>query len=223
MSKRILVIAPHPDDEILGVGGSISRFSGEGREVFVVIVTKGYPPLFDEEFIKLSRKEALDAHKFLGVKDTIFLDFPAANLDTIPKREINKKLLEVIEYVKPEIIFIPFNGDLHMDHQVIFNSALVSARTINHFSPKKICAYETLSETNWNAPYITPSFTPNLFIDISDYLYKKIEAMKIYKTQLKTFPHERSLKAIKALAHLRGSTVRCKAAEAFIIIREIMF
>jgi LmbE family N-acetylglucosaminyl deacetylase len=221
MSKKVIVIAPHPDDEILGVGGTIARFSDEGVEVYIVIITKGYPPLFDEESINIGRKEALEAHKFLNVKETFFLSFPAANLDSIPSREINDKLIDIFKDIKPDIIFIPFNGDIHIDHQRIFLSALVAARPNNSEFPSFIYAYETLSETNWNAPYITPNFVPNVFIDISQYLDKKIEAFKKYKSQVKEFPHERSIESLKMLAMLRGSTVGCYAAEAFVLVRGV--
>lgn len=222
MENKALVIAPHPDDEVLGVGGTMAKLSSEGAEIYVIIVTKGFPPLFDEKIIERSRREALEAHKFLGVRKTIFLDFPAVELDTITQHILNDKLLEEIEKIKPDIVFVPFNGDIHKDHQIVFLSALTAMRPGNSFSPSKIYAYETLSETNWYAPYITPNFIPNLYIDISLYLEKKIEAMKIYSSQIKNFPHERSAETIEALAKLRGSTVNLPAAEAFVIIREIV-
>ncbi len=222
MSRRILVIAPHPDDEVLGVGGAIARFAAEGDEVYVAVVTKGYPPQFEENLFKKVRQEALAAHRLLGVKDTIFLDFPAAGLDTIPHREVNRELIEVFKTVQPEILFIPFNGDLHLDHQVVFTSALVAARPINSYAPKTIYCYEILSETNWNAPYVTPTFVPTCFIEISEYVELKIQAMQQFESQLLPFPHERSEKSLRALATLRGSRVGCLAAEAFVVIRHLI-
>lgn len=222
-TDKVLIIAPHPDDEVLGVGGTIAKFVSEGKEIYVVICTKGYPPDFDIELIEIGRKETKEVHKFLGVKETIFLDFPAANLDKVPHKEINNKLTEVLEYIKPNMVFIPFGGDLHIDHQKIFHSSLVALRPINSFKIEKIYAYETLSETNWNAPYLITHFVPNVYIDISKYLDRKEEAMKIYNSQLKEFPHERSIESIRALAMLRGSTVTLKAAEAFILIREVIY
>lgn len=220
--SKILVIAPHPDDEVLGVGGTMAKYASMGYEVHVAIVTKGYPPLFSEEIVMRGRDEALKAHELLGVKETYFLDkFPAAKLDTIPHSEINAALADIIQKVKPEILFIPFNGDIHLDHQMVFLSALVAARPNGGFFPKTIYAYETLSETNWNAPYLTPGFSPNVFVDISDFIEKKIQAMKLYQSQLKSFPHERSIETLKALATLRGSTIGKKAAEAFVLIREV--
>jgi LmbE family N-acetylglucosaminyl deacetylase len=222
MNRIILVIAPHPDDEILGVGGTIAKFINDGNDIYVLICTKGYPPDFDIEVTEMGRKEARMAHEYLGIKETIFLDFPAANLDKIQHKEINKKIIEVLDYIKPQIVFIPFIGDIHLDHQIIFHSSLVALRPINSFKVERIYAYETLSETNWNASYVATNFIPNVYIDITNYLDKKIEAMKLYKSQLRNFPHERSLETIRALAMLRGSTVGVKAAEAFVLIREII-
>ncbi|MGA9380773.1 MAG: PIG-L deacetylase family protein [Phormidium sp.] len=221
-SKKILIIAPHADDEVLGVGGTMARFAAEGAEVYVVIATKGYPPDYSEEVSRTVREQALVANRLLGTKKTQFLDLPAANLDRIPYRDINHQLVEAIRDIQPEVLYIPFNGDLHIDHQRIFSSALVAARPNRINAPSRIYAYETLSETNWNAPYLTPNFVPNVFVDISGYLEMKIEAMAIYASQIKSFPHERSPEALRALATLRGSTVGRFAAEAFVLVREII-
>lgn len=222
MKNRVLVIAPHPDDEVLGVGGTIARFSAEGAEVYVAIVTKGYPPEFEEEVIQKVRQEALAAHHLLGIKETIFLSLPAAKLDIVPHSEVNSQMFGLYQKLQPEILFIPFNGDIHMDHQRVFLSALVAARPNSLYAPKVIYSYETLSETNWNAPYLTTNFVPNVFFDISAYLETKIKAMQTYTSQLKPFPNERSEKTLRALATLRGSTVNCCAAEAFYLIREVL-
>ncbi|BAZ25053.1 LmbE-like protein [Kalymmatonema gypsitolerans NIES-4073] len=221
MNKKTLVIAPHLDDEVLGVGGTIARFATEGAEVYVVTVTQASAEC-EQHLIEQEKQEALAAHQLLGVKETIFLSFPAAELDIIPHRDLNNKLIEVYKHVQPETIFIPFNGDIHIDHQRVFLSALVAARPINTFAPKAIYAYETLSETNWNAPYLTPNFVPNVFVDISAFVETKIQAMRMYDSQLKPFPHERSEESLRALATLRGSTVGCFAAEAFVLLRNIL-
>jgi LmbE family N-acetylglucosaminyl deacetylase len=221
--KKAIVFAPHPDDEILGVGGTIAKLVESGWDITVVIVTKGFTPMFDEELIERGRKEAKEAHSFLGVKRTIFLDkYPAAKLDQVSHSELNHDLEMVMTEVNPKLIFIPFLGDIHNDHQLIFRSLMVASRPNRQDIPRKILAYETLSETFWNAPYITPSFNPNVFVDISDYLEQKIKAMSIYSTQLKQFPQQRSLQAIRALAEFRGSTINVSAAEGFVLIREII-
>jgi len=220
--SRVLVIAPHPDDEVLGVGGTMARLAHEGHDVFVAIVTRGDPSMFDPAFIEQGRQEAVEAHRLLGVRETIFLNnFPAALLDTIPHCRLNEALRELLYNVKPDILFIPFYGDVHIDHRLIFESVLVAARPNDVHQVKTIYAYETLSETNWNAPPLTPGFLPNIYFDISAFLEVKLQAMSIYQTQLKSFPHERSLEAIRALARLRGATVGFEAAEAFVLIRSI--
>jgi LmbE family N-acetylglucosaminyl deacetylase len=218
---NILIVAPHPDDEVLGCGGTIARLAKEKHHVHVAIVTKAAPPLLTEEQVERGRKHALAAHHFLGVKETIFCDFPAAALDQVPHADLNKKLGEIVNRINPDMMFIPFSSDVHLDHQRTFLSSLVAARPNSPVYPKKIYAYETLSETNWNAPYLTSAFHPNAFFDISDYLEMKLKAFSMHEDQVKQFPHERSLQALKALATLRGSTVHREAAEAFLIIREV--
>lgn len=219
---RVLIIAPHPDDEVLGCGGTIAKLSAQGHEVFVAIATKARPPLFSEEFVAQGRQEAKKAHELLGVKETIFCDLPAAALDTTEHSRVNQEMDRLLKDIKPAELFIPFIGDMHLDHQHIFLSSLVAARPNQATFPRKILSYETLSETNWNAAYLTPGFQPNVFIDISEQLQIKLNAFACYASQVKAFPHERSLVALEALAKLRGATVFCKAAEAFVLIREII-
>jgi len=219
---RVLVIAPHPDDEVLGVGGTIARLGHEGHDIFVAIVTRGDPSMFDPAFTEQGRQEALQAHRILGVRDTIFLDgYPAALLDTIPHSQLNAALGKLFCDVKPAILFLPFNGDLHRDHRLVFESALVAARPHGGSQVQTIYAYETLSETNWNAAPLTPGFLPNTYFDISAFLEVKLASMQTYQSQLKPFPHERSLEAIQALATLRGATVGVEAAEAFVLVRSV--
>lgn len=219
--SRVLVLAPHPDDEVLGVGGTIAKLVAGGEEVVVAIVTRAGPPVFTEDVARTGRREAAAAHAVLGVKESRFLDFPAAGLDTVAHRDLNAGLLELFADVRPEVVFVPFEGDLHRDHREVFASALVCARPGGDVTPRAVYAYETLSETNWNAPYLTPGFAPNVFVDIGPHLETKLEAMARYESQLRAFPHERSLEAVRALATLRGATVAAEAAEAFVLVREI--
>lgn len=218
---KILVIAPHHDDEVLGVGGTIARLSHEGQDVFVAIVTRGDPSMFDSAWVEQIRREALQAHRRLGVRDAIFLDFPAAGLDTIPHAQVNAAFQKLMDQIQPEMLFLPFHGDLHRDHRLVCESALVAARPHSRHQIGAIYAYETVSETNWNAAPLTPGFLPNTYFDISPFLEAKLAAMQLYQTQLQPFPHERSLEAIQALARFRGATVGFAAAEAFVLIRSI--
>lgn len=220
--KRVLVVAPHPDDEVLGVGGTIARLSDEGATVVIVIVTKGRPPLFSEADVAQTRGEAARAHEILGVSETLFLDFPAAGLDGVPHQQLNAALASTLERVAPTSLFLPFYDDLHLDHRLVFRSALVAARPSNAWAPKQILAYETLSETNWNAPYLTAGFQPSVFIDISSTLDRKLAAMRCFASQIKEFPHERSIEIVHTLATIRGSTVSRRAAESFVLVRHVV-
>jgi LmbE family N-acetylglucosaminyl deacetylase len=222
-NPAVLVIAPHPDDEVLGVGGTIARLTDEGRRVTVVIVTKGSIEHFDAELIDQGRKEAVEAHRLLGVAETVFLDLPAARLDQIPHVTINAALSQVIERVRPAIVFVPFRCDLHLDHQLVFDSTLVAARPTDGLVIGEILAYETLSETNWNASRgVTAAFLPDCYMRIDKYLERKLAGMATYASQLREFPHERSLVAVEALARYRGATIGTNAAEAFMTIRRVI-
>lgn len=218
---KVLVIAPHPDDEILGVGGTIKKRSKKGDEVYVCIVTKGYKPLFDEEVIKMGREEAKIADKMLGVKETFFLDFPAVMLETIPRYEFNEKISEIVQKIQPDEIYIPHRGDMQIDHQMVVDAAMVAVRPKYKHKIKRVYAYETLSETGWNIPNQQNEFIPNVYEDITETLKDKLESMRIFKSQLGEFPEARSIGALDALAKYRGAIVGVKAAEAFILIREI--
>jgi LmbE family N-acetylglucosaminyl deacetylase len=216
---KTLVIAPHPDDEVLGCGGTIAKHAKQGDEVYLCIVTKAYTPEWSEEFLKNRPKEIEKVNKILGIKKTYFLDYPTVKLDTFPQKELNESISKIIAEVKPEIVYIPHKGDINKDHRLVFEASLVATRPINH-KIKKILSYESLSETEWGQP-IDP-FTPNVYVDISDMIKTKIEAMKAYKGEIKPYPHPRSLEMINILAKMRGGVVGLNAAEAFILIREVI-
>jgi LmbE family N-acetylglucosaminyl deacetylase len=218
---RTLVIAPHPDDEVLGAGGTIARLAEAGHDVFVAIVTTGKPPTYSVESVTRVKAEAKAAHDLLGVKETYWLDQPAAELTEVKNADLNNAIDKVVKRVAPKTIFAPFVGDMHVDHQLVFRSIMVASRPHQAAYPRTIMAYETLSETNWNAPYVTPSFIPNVFIDISNHLERKIAAMEKFTSQLRAAPHERSIESLQALATMRGATVHHKAAESFVLMRHV--
>lgn len=219
--KRVLVIAPHPDDEILGCGGTIIKNIAEGNEVYVCIVTKGCLPLFKPDRVEENRKDARNCHKHIGIKKTYFLDFPAAMLEKVERYELNGKILDVIKEVQPDEAYIPHWGDMQRDHQMVAEAAMVALRPKYHPQVKKIYGYETMSETAWNAPNVQNEFIPNVFEDITEYLENKKEALSFFKLQISPFPDARSLEAIEALAKYRGALMDMKAAEAFVLIREL--
>lgn len=218
---KILVIAPHPDDEIIGCGGVISKRIYAGDEVWVCVVSEGQYPMYSKKFIEEERKEMLSAHKYLGVHHTVTLGFPSAKLDQISQHEINDRLCRLVEEINPTEVFIPHRGDVHRDHQIVADAALVALRPKGSNKVKKILAYEVLSETDWNIPNEQNAFIPNVYEDITKQINNKLGAMKKYRSQLKEYPAARSNEGIKALAKHRGVTVGKKYAEAFMLIREV--
>jgi len=218
---KILVIAPHPDDEVLGCGGIIAKYAKEKNDVYVCVVTKGCKPLFNEKENEIDLKEANNAHKILGVKKTIYLDLPAAMLETVPRYELNNAIAKTINEVNPDEVYIPHRGDMHLDHKMIADACMVALRPRGNNKITKVYAYETLSETEWDIPNTTNVFIPNVYVDIKDYIDTKVEAMKAYKHQICKYPNPRSAKGIKNLAMYRGATVSKEYAESFMLIREI--
>ncbi len=218
---NVLIIAPHPDDEVLGVGGTIAKRANNGDNVYVCVVTKAGEPLFSSELVEQGRSECREADKFLGVKETFFLDFPAVRLEEVPRYKLNEGLMQAVQRVKPDEVYIPHRGDMQLDHKMIVDAVMVALRPKYDHIVKRIYAYETLSETGWDIPNTVNEFIPNVYEDISETLENKLKAMGIFKSQCGEFPAARSLGAIEALAKYRGATVNLRAAEAFSLIREI--
>jgi LmbE family N-acetylglucosaminyl deacetylase len=177
--------------------------------------------MYSEDRIINVRKEARNAHQILGVKETTFLDFPAPELDTIPIAEISRAIADVIKKLNVFTVFLPHRGDIHHDHGIVFNAGLVASRPVGKYSVKEIYAYETLSETEWAAPFGDDAFIPVKFVNITDQMIYKLQAMQCFKSQLRDFPNPRSLEAIESLAKFRGASVGFERAEAFITIRNI--
>ena len=224
MCKNILVVAPHCDDEVLGCGGIMAKYAKEGHNVFVAIITNGHigaPELFKKEGTEKVRAEALQAHDLLGVQKTHFLDFPAPRLDSIAAYKLSIALSKVIIKHAITDMYIPHRGDIHKDHRITYECALVAARPINNCTVRNIYAYETLSETEWAAPFADEAFIPMRFVDVSECIQAKLSAFQKFTTQIKEFPHPRSLESIENLSKMRGATVGLLRAEAFMIIREI--
>ena len=218
---RILVVAPHMDDEVLGCGGIMAKYAKEGHEVYVAVVTNGQPPLFTKEEDDVDKANCLEAHKLLGVKETFFLDLPAAMLDTMPKYKLNGAINKVVQKLVPDEIYIPHKGDMHFDHKMINEACMVAVRPRSEEAVKRVYVYETLSETEWDVPSADNYFMPNVFVDISDYIDLKIEAMSKFSQQIIEYPSPRSKEGIRSLALNRGMTVYKKYAESFMLIREI--
>ncbi|MCR1974916.1 GlcNAc-PI de-N-acetylase [Clostridium sporogenes] len=224
--KKILVIAAHPDDEILGVGGTILKHTKDGDECFGLILGEGMTSRYNKrelaDSIKVEKlhEDTFKAAKIVGYKKVYMENLPDNRFDSVPLLDIIKIIEEYIENIKPNIIYTHFGGDLNIDHKITFEAVLTATRPIGDEYVKEIYAFETVSSTEWN--FSNPSnFKPNYFIDITETLDKKLKAMECYKSELREFPHPRSNKNLKASALNWGSVISREYAEAFEVIRII--
>lgn len=221
MKKRILVVAPHPDDETLGAGGTIAKFSEQGHEVSVLVVSGHLPPVYSRDDYEITVSEANKAFSILRVAESRFLEIPATLVGEQPVSALNGKVAGVIREIEPHIVLCPF-PDRHIDHRVVFESVMVATRPVGAGRGiELLAAYETLSETHWNAPHIEPNFVPNWVVDITAQMDRKIDALTCYESQIPAFPGARSVEAVKALAIFRGTQAGFSFGEAFQIIRMI--
>jgi len=219
--KRVLVVAPHPDDETLGVGGTIAKYSAQGDEVFVLMVSGHLPPIYSRKAYEETVSEAYSAFSVLGVEKSEFLEIPATMIGDQPLHEVNARISKVVNDFNPHIVLCPY-PDRHIDHRLVFDSVMVATRPVGVGKDIEIvAAYETLSETHWNAPHIEPNFTPNWVVDISDHISKKLNALECYKSQISEFPGPRSIEAVEALAKFRGTQAGFGYGEGLHIVRMI--
>lgn len=211
--QKVLIFAAHPDDEVLGCGGVIQHWVKREAKVYVCIVTEGsssqYPN--DQSMIDKKKRHAQKANQILGVHKVIFLDLPDMRLDTVPHVILNRELESVINHIKPDIIYTHSASDLNLDHQKIHYSTLVATRPFSS-TIKTVYAYEVPSSSEQNRE---EPFTPNVFLNIEPYIKKKLRAMNCYTSELKIYPHPRSLLGIETLARYRGMSAYMLFAEAF--------
>jgi len=212
---KVLVVAAHPDDEILGVGGTILKHVESGDSVHVCIVTKAYEPQWSKEYMEGKVREQRMVDKSIGIKKRYNLDLPTVKLNTIPTGEFNRKITDIVDKIKPDVLYTHFEGDLNDDHSIIFRACMVAARP-----PKKIrfLCFSTLSETEWS----DKKFCPNAWVNIERFIDKKIKAFSVYKSEVKKYPHPRNAKGIRTLARKHGMEISAKSAEAFVIIRDFL-
>lgn len=218
-STRVLVIAPHPDDEVLGCGATIARLADAGAEVTVAIVCSNLPPLYEEGVAPRIEAEARRAHAVLGVHESVFLDLEAVELARNSVAQLNAGLQAIVDRVKPELALIPF-PDRHVDHKAAFDASMVVTRPVGEGRGiRTVAMYETISETFWNAPGAEPTFAPNWTVDVTATISRKTEAFRCFDSQIQAFPSARSTEALEALALMRGSQSSVPYAEAFQIAR----
>ena len=221
--NNTLVIAPHPDDELLGCGGTLLRRKSEGATLGWVIITKiSEDHGWRRDNVRERENEIEQVRKRLGVKpEHLFqLGFATTKLDTISMGDLIARVSEVFQSFQPEEILVPHRGDIHSDHRITFEAVAACTKWFRYPSVKRVLAYETLSETEFS---LDPSqtFHPNVFLDISDYMEQKLELLRIYGSELREAPFPRSEKVVRALAQIRGSNSGFEYAEGFELLKEI--
>ena len=221
MSKKVIIVAPHPDDETLGCGGTVLKHVAAGDEVHWLILTDvaeqyGFTP----DRVASRTREIQRIAAFYGFAATHNLALSPARLDTLPRGELVAKIAAVFSSVMPHVVYLPFRGDVHSDHGIAFDAVASCTKWFRYPSVQRVLAYETLSETEQG---LIPAagFAPTFFVNIAEHLEAKLEALDIYASEIGQFPFPRSREAVRALAMLRGATSGCTAAEAFVLLREI--
>jgi LmbE family N-acetylglucosaminyl deacetylase len=217
---KTIVIAPHPDDEVLGVGGTLLRRKSEGAKVAWLVVTGiSVGSGWSKEKVKQRADEVKRVTELFGFDEVFMLNFPTTQLDCVPMSDLVAGISEAFRSFEPEEVFVPHPSDVHTDHRMVFDAAASCTKWFRYPSVKRILAYETLSETDFGLG-TDQGFRPNVFVDIEPFLDDKLRAMDIYASELGAFPFPRSHEAIRALATLRGAASGFKAAEAFELLRE---
>jgi LmbE family N-acetylglucosaminyl deacetylase len=219
LKNKILVVAVHPDDETLGCGGTLLKHKANGDKIHWLICTSLNK---NHDYYQNREKEINKVSKIFNFDSVHNLQFETTKMDQYNMNEIIEKISKVINKVKPNIIYLPFKEDVHTDHKKVFEASYSCTKSFRYPFIKKIYMMETLSETEFAPSTKKDSFIPNTFIDVSKYMDKKIKIMKVYKSEIDKYPFPRSIRSIKALASLRGSTSGCNFAESFMLLKEIL-
>ncbi|MHB8770846.1 MAG: PIG-L deacetylase family protein [Syntrophales bacterium] len=226
--KKILVVAAHPDDEVLGCGATIAKHSASGDEVHILILAEGITSrdaARDAQRrsgeLSLLRKSAHRAKEILGASSVDMEDFPDNRLDSIDRLDMVKKIEGSLRTVEPEIVYSHHAGDLNIDHRVVHDAVAVACRPLPGSSIETVLFFEVPSSTEWQLNGSSHCFCPNWFVDISQTIERKLKAMRCYRSELHPWPHPRSLRAIRHLAHWRGASIGVPCAEAFMLGRKI--
>jgi LmbE family N-acetylglucosaminyl deacetylase len=228
MSKVVVVIAAHPDDEVLGCGGTVARMANEGCSVHVLLMGDGetsrtdVPKMMNEKRLDMRNASALRAGEILGFASVAQLALPDNRMDSMTLLDVVKPVEAFINKYRPEVVFTHHSGDVNIDHRIVHDAVIAACRPQPKFFVRELFFFEIPSSTEWRPPSSSESFCPNCFVDISQTLGIKLQALGAYKDELRAFPHPRSLKAVEALATWRGATVGVNAAEAFVLGRKLI-
>ena len=219
--KKILVVAAHPDDEVLGCGGTIARHASVGDTVSVLLLSEGATsrePTDAEGDVSALRRAAVEASRTLGAVEPRFCGFPDNRLDTVPLLDVIKAIEVVVDAIEPEIVYTHHQGDLNVDHRIAHQAVATACRPLPGASVNGIYAFEVVSSTEWQTSM--SSFRPNRWINIKPFLHRKLRALEAYSSEMRPFPHARSFEAVDALARVRGASAGLEAAECFMVVRE---
>ena len=226
-NKNVLVVIAHPDDEVLGCGGTIRKMSDEGANIFTCVLCSSADAQHNPPDIKRFQETIQNAERIIGIQDSVKYDFKGIQFDVVPHIDMVKAIEIAILKFEPEWIFAHHPGDLNIDHRICHEATMAAIRLpqrLSHnISPtmiKKVLLFEILSSTDWASP-VKPAFQPNCFFDIKSTFARKMESLNCYDNALKPFPHSRNQENIKALANLRGAEVGVELAEAFCCIRDL--
>jgi LmbE family N-acetylglucosaminyl deacetylase len=220
---RFLTVAAHPDDETLGVGGTMARLAAVGHEVWVCILADGVTAR--HRHVEQQKECAAEAAAVLGVANVVFCGLPDQRLDSLPLLDVITPIEKCIGELQPDVVFTHFNQDANQDHRTVFQASLVATRPLEGTRLQSLFCYETASSTEWAPPFPGSVFSPNVFVDISSTLPKKMEAMRSYERtytgELRPYPHPRSYEALEAYARRHGVVAGVYAAEPFMLVRHV--
>ena len=228
-AMSVLVIAAHPDDEVLGCGGTIARHSDAGDQVQVLIVAEGSTSRQQErdrnqvqDELSALANSAQMAASILGASGVELLDLPDNRLDSLDRLDLIKRIEDCIECHQPECVYVHHAGDVNVDHRRLHEAVITACRPSPAHVVRRLLSFEVASSTEWQPPGSAPSFQPNWFIDISDQWQRKRKALEVYSSEMRDWPHARSLEAVEHLARWRGAQVGVEAAEAFCLLRQLV-
>ena len=225
--QKILVVVAHPDDEILGMGGTIVKLCAQGKDVHVLIVTDGSSAQYRDsadlqQIIEAKKLETKNACDRVGVKSIHYGGLPDMRLDVTQHIQVNQAIEKVVDEIQPDAIFTHFYGDVNLDHQCVFKSVMVAARPVADQVVKEVYCFDVPSSTEWNAFNAATMFMPNVAVDIENFAEQKYAALAEYKTELREFPHPRSIEHIRKQDEANGLKVGLRSAENFMLIRKVV-
>ena len=220
--SRVLVIAAHPDDELLGLGGTVARHAAAGDEVTCVVVSEGASSRYESGADEALRASGRAAAAILGTRELRFLGMRDQYLDGMPIIEVTRPVEAVVRELRPDVVYTHHWGDLNRDHRVVSEAVMVACRPVGDEYPRQVLCFETPSSSEWSSPDLSLAFVPNHFVDVSATIEKKLAAMACYTTEVRPHPHPRALESLRARAAYWGQIVGRAYAEAFVVVREVV-